>query len=144
MLHFECDYACGAADVVMQALINTNTEQHCGYSEDEICDRARKLILEKCDAPDSHVHFVVGGTQANLMVIAAMLRPFEGVLCAETGHINVHETGAVEATGHKVLPLPNTNGKICAAQVREAFEKHIADVVRKKEASFADYTPFAF
>jgi len=127
MLHFECDYACGAADVVMQALIDTNSEQHCGYSEDEICDRARKLILEKCDAPDSHVHFVVGGTQANLMVIAAMLRPFEGVLCADTGHINVHETGAVEATGHKVLPMPNTNGKICAAQVREAFEKHIAD-----------------
>ena len=127
MLHFECDYACGAADVVMRALVETNNEQHCGYSEDEICDRARKLILEKCDAPDAHVHFVVGGTQANLMVIAAMLRPFEGVLCADTGHINVHETGAVEATGHKVLPLPGTNGKICAAQVREAYEKHIAD-----------------
>ena len=127
MLHFECDYACGAADVVLRALMETNNEQHCGYSEDEICDRARKLILEKCDAPDSHVHFVVGGTQANLMVIAATLRPFEGVLCAETGHINVHETGAIEATGHKVLPLPQTNGKICAAQVREAFEKHIAD-----------------
>ena len=116
MLHFECDYACGAADVVLQALIDTNNEQHCGYSEDEICDRARKLILEKCQAPNSHVHFVVGGTQANLMVIAAALRPFEGVLCADTGHINVHETGAVEATGHKVLGLPNTNGKITAAQ----------------------------
>ena len=127
MLHFECDYACGAADVVLQALIDTNNEQHCGYSEDEICDRARRLILEKCQAPDSHVHFVVGGTQANLMVIAAALRPFEGVLCADTGHINVHETGAVEATGHKVLGLPGTNGKITAAQVREAYEKHIAD-----------------
>lgn len=127
MLHFECDYACGAADVVLRALIETNSEQHCGYSEDEICDRARRLILEKCDAPDAHVHFVVGGTQANLMVIAAMLRPYEGVLCADTGHINVHETGAVEATGHKVLPMPGANGKICAAQVREAYEKHIAD-----------------
>ena len=127
MLHFECDYACGAADVVLRALVDTNAEQHCGYSEDEICDRARKLILEKCDAPDAHVHFVVGGTQANLMVIAAMLRPFEGVLCADTGHINVHETGAVEATGHKVLGMPNTNGKITAAQVREACEKHKAD-----------------
>ena len=127
MLHFECDYACGAADVVLQALIDTNNEQHCGYSEDEICDRARRLILDKCNAPDAHVHFVVGGTQANLMVIAAALRPFEGVLCADTGHINVHETGAVEATGHKVLGLPNTNGKITAAQVRQAYEKHIAD-----------------
>ena len=127
MLHFECDYACGAADVVMRALIETNNEQHCGYSEDEICDRARKLIMEKCQAPNAHVHFVVGGTQANLMVIAATLRPFEGVLCADTGHINVHETGAVEATGHKVLGLPNTNGKISAAQVRAAYEAHIAD-----------------
>ena len=125
MLHFECDY--GAADVVLRALVDTNHEQHCGYSEDEICDRARRLILDKCAAPNAHVHFVVGGTQANLTVIAAMLRPFEGVLCADTGHINVHETGAVEATGHKVLPLPNTNGKITAAQVREAYEKHIAD-----------------
>ena len=127
MLHFECDYACGAADVVLKALVDTNHEQHCGYSEDECCDRARRLICEKCDAPDAHVHFVVGGTQANLLVIAAALRPFEGVLCAETGHINVHETGAVEATGHKVLPLPHKDGKICAAQVREAYEKHIAD-----------------
>lgn len=127
MLHFECDYACGAADIVLRALVETNHEQHCGYSEDECCERARKLILEKCDAPDAHVHFVVGGTQANLLVIAAALRPFEGVLCAETGHINVHETGAVEATGHKVLPLPHKDGKICAAQVREAYEKHVAD-----------------
>ena len=127
MLHFECDYACGAADVVLKALVESNIEQHCGYSEDERCERARAIIREKCAAPDAHVHFVVGGTQANLLVIAAALQPFEGVLCAETGHINVHETGAVEATGHKVLPLPHKDGKICAAQVREAYEKHIAD-----------------
>lgn len=127
MLHFECDYACGAADVVLRALTETNPEQHCGYGEDALCARARQLILRLCDAPDSHVHFVVGGTQANLTVIAAALRPFEGVLCADTGHINVHETGAIEATGHKVLPLPGTNGKISARQVREAFEAHAAD-----------------
>ena len=127
MLHFECDYACGAADKVLRALIDTNAEQHCGYSEDERCDNARRLILDKCQAPDAHVHFVVGGTQANLTVIAAALRPFEGVLCAETGHINVHETGAVEATGHKVLPLPHKDGKISAQQVREAYDRHVAD-----------------
>ena len=127
MLHFECDYACGATEKVMQALVNSNLEQHCGYGEDEVCERARKLILKKCEAPDAHVHFVVGGTQANVVVIAAALRPFEGVLCAETGHINVHETGAVEATGHKVLGLPHKDGKITAEQVRTAFEKHIAD-----------------
>ncbi len=127
MLHFECDYACGAADVVLRALVETNGEQHCGYSEDECCERARRLICEKCAAPDAHVHFVVGGTQANLLVIAAALRPFEGVLCAETGHINVHETGAVEATGHKVLPLPHKDGKITAEQVRRACAQHAAD-----------------
>lgn len=127
MFHFECDYACGAADKVLRALVDTNAEQHAGYSEDVHCERARRLILDKCQAPDAHVHFVVGGTQANLTVIAAALRPFEGVLCAETGHVNVHETGAIEATGHKVLPLPQCNGKISAQQVREAYDRHVAD-----------------
>ena len=127
MLHFECDYACGATEKVLRALVETNIEQHCGYSEDERCAHARELILEKCAAPDAHVHFVVGGTQANMTVIASILRPFEGVLCAETGHINVHETGAIEATGHKVLALPQKDGKITAAQVREAYDKHVAD-----------------
>ena len=127
MLHFECDYACGAVPAVLQALADTNDAQACGYSEDAFCDEARRIILEKCNAPHAHVHFVVGGTQANLMVIAAALRPYEGVLCAETGHINVHETGAVEATGHKVLGLPQKNGKITAAQVRQAMEAHLSD-----------------
>lgn len=120
MLHFECDYACGAAEPVLRALVETNGEQHAGYGEDAHCERARRIILDKCGVPEAHVHFVVGGTQANLLVIAAALRPFEGVLCADEGHINVHETGAVEATGHKVLPLPSQNGKITAEQVRQA------------------------
>ena len=127
MLHFQCDYACGAAENVLRALVETNDEQTVGYGEDPHCANAARLILEKCAAPDAHVHFVVGGTQANLTVIAAALRPFEGVLCAETGHINVHETGAVEATGHKVLGLPQKNGKITAAQVKKAMDAHIAD-----------------
>ena len=127
MLHFECDYACGATEKVLSALVATNCEQTSGYSEDPHCENARKMILEKCQAPNAHVHFVVGGTQANLTVIAAALRPFEGALCAETGHINVHETGAIEATGHKVLGLPQKDGKITAAQVRQAMEAHIAD-----------------
>ncbi len=127
MIHFECDYACGAAERVLKALVETNHEQHSGYSEDERCDAARKMILEQCECDTAQVHFVVGGTQANLLVIAAALKPYEGVLCADTGHINVHETGAVEATGHKVLGLPNTDGKIQASQVREAMEKHLAD-----------------
>ncbi|MBR4067547.1 MAG: aminotransferase class I/II-fold pyridoxal phosphate-dependent enzyme [Clostridia bacterium] len=120
MIHFECDYACGAHPAVLKALVETNEEQHCGYSEDDRCAAAAGLIRELCHCPDAAVHFVVGGTQANLLVIDAGLRPFEGVLCADTGHINVHETGAVEATGHKVLPLPSTDGKISAAQVEAA------------------------
>ncbi len=120
MIHFECDYACGAHPAVLKALVESNAEQHCGYSEDERCETARGIIREMCRCPEAAVHFVVGGTQANLLVIEAGLRSFEGVLCADTGHINVHETGAVEATGHKVLPLPSRDGKIAAAQVREA------------------------
>ena len=120
MIHFECDYACGAHPAVMQALMMSNEEQHCGYSEDDRCETARQLIRSLCQAPDAAVHFVVGGTQANLLVIKAGLRSFEGVLCADTGHINVHETGAVEATGHKVLALPPVDGKISAQQVRQA------------------------
>lgn len=127
MIHFECDYACGAHPAVMKALVETNSEQHCGYSEDERCDIARQMIRDLCHCPDAAVHFVVGGTQANLLVIEASLRSFEGVLCADTGHINVHETGAVEATGHKVLPLPSVDGKIRAEQVRQAVMLHRED-----------------
>lgn len=128
MLHFECDYACGAAEKVLRALMQTNADQTCGYGEDAYCNRARALIREKCGVgEETAVHFVVGGTQANLLVIAAGLKPFEGVLCADTGHINVHETGAVEATGHKVMPLPGKEGKITAEQVREAVLAHRSD-----------------
>ncbi len=120
MIHFECDYACGAHPAVMQALVESNHEQHCGYSEDERCAAAAELIRNLCRCPEAAVHFVAGGTQANLLVIKAGLRSFEGVLCADSGHINVHETGAIEATGHKCLPLPSVDGRISAAQVREA------------------------
>ena len=79
------------------------------------------------DRPRAQVHFLVGGTQANATVIASILRPHQGVLCADTGHINVHETGAIEATGHKALPLPGVNGKITARQVEDAVRGHYAD-----------------
>ena len=130
MIHFECDYACGAHPAVLEALVKSNEEQHCGYSEDERCAAAAEMIRDLCGCPEAAVHFVVGGTQANLLVIKAGLRSFEGVLCADTGHINVHETGAVEATGHKVLPLPSVDGKINAAQVREAV------MLQREDSSF--------
>lgn len=125
MIRFNCDYTEGAHPQILQRLIETNMEQHPGYSEDEYCRRAAEKIRALCQAPEAAVHFIVGGTQTNLIVIASALRPHQGVVCADTGHINVHETGAIEATGHKVLGLPHTNGKITASQVAEYCEEHI-------------------
>ena len=100
MLRFECDYGEGAAPAVLDLLQQTNFDQTPGYGEDEYCAKAAAQIRSLCDAPDADVHFFVGATQANLTVIAAALKPWQGVLCADSGHIHVHETGAVEATGH--------------------------------------------
>ncbi len=125
MIRFNSDYTEGAHPQILQRLIDTNMEQTPGYSEDVYCRRAAEKIRGLCKAPNSSVHFLVGGTQTNLIVIASALRPHQGVICADTGHINVHETGAIEATGHKVLGLPHTNGKINAAQVAAYCEDHI-------------------
>ena len=101
--------------------------QTSGYGMDPICEHARQLIREACQAPNALVQFLVGGTQTNATVIASALRPYQGVLCATTGHINAHETGAVEHTGHKVLALPEKDGRISAEQIREALVSHFAD-----------------
>ena len=112
---------------VSNMLQKTNLEQTPGYGMDDYCDQARGLIRKLCDAPDAGVHFFVGATQANFTVVDALLKPWQGVLCADSGHINVHETGAVEATGHKCLALPSVQGKITAQQVRDAYDAHWAD-----------------
>ncbi|MCQ4087870.1 low specificity L-threonine aldolase [Saccharibacillus sp. JS10] len=127
MTRFECDYTQGAHPRIMQRLLETNMEQTSGYGTDEHCERARNLIRHACDHDRADVHFLVGGTQTNTTVIAALLRPHQGVLSADTGHIEGHETGAIESTGHKVLTLPHQNGKITAEQVREAYEAHLND-----------------
>ena len=127
MIYFNNDYAEGCHEQVLQALIRTNMEQTPGYGEDRYCASAAAKIRKLCGREDVAVHFLVGGTQTNLTVIDAALRPHQGALCADSGHINVHETGAVEATGHKVLPLPSTEGKIRADQVRKAVLLHRAD-----------------
>lgn len=127
MIRFNNDYSEGAHPRILERLIETNLEQTPGYGEDAYCKEAERLIQEKCGAPNAEAHFVVGGTQANLIVVAAALRPWQGAICAQSGHINVHETGAVEATGHKVLGLPHKDGKIDAAQVRACCEEHIHD-----------------
>lgn len=127
MIYFNCDYNEGAHERIINRLAETNMEQTAGYGCDPYCEHARELIQNACHAPDADVHFLVGGTQANLTIISAALRPWQGVLCAHTGHINVHETGAIEACGHKVLALPATDGKITAAQIAETYQAHITD-----------------
>ena len=96
----------------MQRMVETNMEQTDGYGLDPYCDSARQKIKDLCECQDMDVHFLVGGTQTNTTVISAALRPYQGAVAAVSGHINVHETGAIEATGHKVLPLPSGDGKI--------------------------------
>lgn len=127
MIYFNNDYSEGCHPKVLEALTKTNMEQTPGYGTDAHCARAAQLIRGLCRDESLDVHFLVGGTQTNLTVIAAALRPHQGVLGADTAHINVHETGAIEATGHKVLWLPNTDGKITAGQVRECVLAHRAD-----------------
>ncbi len=127
MIRFNCDYSEGAHERILKRLAETNLEQTPGYGEDHYCAEAAELIKKACDAPNAAVHFLVGGTQANLTVIAAALRPHQGAVGAQTAHINCHETGSIEATGHKVLPLPSEDGKISAAQVKELYESHIHD-----------------
>ena len=127
MFRFECDYSEGCIDKIQQALIRTNLEQTPGYGMDPHCERARSIIRRLCGRDDAEVQFLVGGTQANMTLIAAALRPHQGVVAAETGHINVHESGAIEATGHKVLPLPAHDGKITAEQIHKILHDHYAD-----------------
>ena len=126
MLRFECDYAEGAHPQIMERLLATNLEQHPGYGVDKHCEHARELVRAFCDAPEAQVHFLVGGTPCNLIMISAALRPHQGALAAQTGHIAVHESGAIEATGHKVLTLPSEDGKITAAQVDAYCADHFA------------------
>lgn len=127
MIRFNCDYSEGAHEKVLEKLIATNREQTQGYGTDHYSIQAKELIRRLCGRMDADVHFLVGGTQANLTVISAGLRPYQGVIAADTGHINVHETGAIEACGHKILALPSSDGKITAGQVEACCKAHRDD-----------------
>lgn len=124
MIYFNNDYSEGCHEKVLAKLIETNMCQTLGYGGDEYCASAAAKIKAKCGRDDIAVHFLVGGTQANLTVIDAALRPHQGALGPDSAHINVHETGAVEATGHKVLWVPHQDGKITAQQVAETVYLH--------------------
>lgn len=128
MLHFDSDYMRGAHPTVMRRLMETNLCQSVGYGSDEFTAHAAELILDECglNPSSSKVVFLTGGTQTNSTVIDSFIRSHQGVLCAETGHINVHEAGAVEATGHKVLTLPSHEGKISATEL----DDYISDFFR--------------
>ena len=126
MIYFHNDYSEGCHELVMKVLIDTNMEQTPGYGTDDYCKKAADKIRKACNRDDLAVHFLVGGTQANLTVIDAALRPHQAALGAVSAHINSHETGAVEATGHKVLSVPSEDGKITAEQVRQVIDNHRA------------------
>jgi threonine aldolase len=131
MIRFENDYAEGCHEALLKKLIETNDEQTPGYGTDAHCAAARALIRRECGAEDADVHFLVGGTQTNTVMIASVLRPHQGAVTAATGHIAMHETGAIEATGHKVLTLAGDDGKITAAQVRALHDEHYGDASRE-------------
>lgn len=116
-LYFESDYTEGAHAAVLQKLIETNMESLSGYGSDHYCDSAREKIKKACQCENADVHFLVGGTQTNQIVISALLNSYEGVVAAESGHISTHEAGAIEVTGHKVLTLPSHQGKIDAGEL---------------------------
>ena len=129
MLHFDCDYMEGAHPEVMRRLMETNLEQTPGYGNDRYTGNAKKLILEACglDGKTGKVFLLVGGTQTNATVIDGLLARHEGVVAADTAHINVHEAGAIESTGHKVLALPSYDGKVKAADIEKYIKDFYAD-----------------
>lgn len=127
MIYFDSDYMAGAHPQVMQALVESNLEQTTGYGSDAYTAQAAALIRQACDAPQARVHFLVGGTQTNATVIDGLLARHQGVLAAESAHINVHESGAIEASGHKVLTLPQHEGKVKADEVKAYIDEFYRD-----------------
>lgn len=128
MFRFNCDYLEGAHPKILERLIATNEEQTPGYGEDIYTASAKEKIKEACECPDAKVYFLVGGTQTNVTVLDSLLKNYEGVLAADTGHINVHEAGAVELTGHKVITVPAVNGKLSPEKARAYMKNFYNDV----------------
>ena len=127
MLFFVNDYGYGAHPKVLEHLTETNMQPLTGYGNDEITASAAEKIKAACRCPEGQVSFLTGGTQTNMVVIDALLRPYEGVVSSSCGHVNVHEAGAIESTGHKVLTVPHKNGKLDADDLREYIETFYAD-----------------
>ncbi len=127
MLSFTCDYTQGAHPAILERLVSTNFQQEPGYGEDVFTASAREKIRTACACPEADVYLLVGGTQTNSTIIASLLHDVEGAVAVETGHIAVHEAGAVEYTGHKVLTLPAHEGKMDASELKAYLERFYAD-----------------
>ena len=127
MVSFQSDYIMGAHPKILERLSETNLVATAGYGSDEFCESAKAKIRQACECPEAEVHFLVGGTQSNAVVISTVLQRYEGVIAAETGHIGFHEAGAVEYTGHKVLLIPHRNGKIDAEELKAYVEGFYGD-----------------
>lgn len=124
MYSFNNDYSEGAHPRILQAMMEANLVQNAGYSLDTHTEHAKELIKKEIKREDVDLHLIVGGTQTNLLAVSAALRPHQAVICAETGHINVHETGAIEATGHKVLGYDTPDGKLTTAEIQKSLDWH--------------------
>lgn len=131
MINFQCDYLEGAHPKILERLAETNFQQAPGYGNDPFCESARAKIRLACAAPEADIHFLSGGTQTNLIVISSILKPYQGVLAADSGHIACHETGAIEACGHKVLTLPAKSGILSGEQIRQAIAGHRENPVKE-------------
>ena len=127
MLSFECDYNTGAHPMILEALVRTNMEPCPGYGNDKFTESAREKMRAACGREDADVRFLTGGTQTNRIVIDSMLKNYEGVIAATTGHISAHEAGAIEASGHKVLTVPSYDGKLKAADAEALISAFYAD-----------------
>lgn len=124
MYSFKNDYSEGAHENIIGALVKSNLEQSQGYGEDNYCEEAKKLIKGKLSREDVDIHFLVGGTQTNLTALSAFLKSYEAIVAPSTGHILVHETGAIEATGHKVISVDSADGKITPKDVELTVKAH--------------------
>lgn len=141
MISFNNDYSEGAHPKILEYMMQTNLEQNNGYGQDIHSERAREYIKKHLHRKDVDIHFIPGGTQTNLLVISSFLRPHQAVIAADTGHINVHETGAIEATGHKVISLVTPDGKLTTKEILRALEYHKDEhMVQPKMVYISDST----
>ena len=127
MISFASDYIAGAHSAIMQRLLETNMENLSGYGTDQYCAQAKEKIKQAFQCPDGEVFFLVGGTQTNQVIISTMLAPYEGVIAAKTGHVSVHEAGAIEYSGHKVIELEEKDGKLAAEDIKKCIEDFYSD-----------------